>query len=135
MTLRALSLLAFAALLAACGDGSPPASDAFTNGGGSGGSGGSPSSGCADYCAFVVAHGTGCENFDVGGRCVANCSKYAAGACAAEWQAFRLCVKNSSSLSCKDNDGGTPILVTAGCNAENTAWAKCLEEKDAGICY
>lgn len=135
MTFRALTLLACVALIAGCGDEPAPASDAFTNGGGSGGSGGAPSSGCADYCAFVVAHGTGCADFDTGGRCVANCNKYAAGACASEWADFRICVKKSPSVSCIENDGGPLILSTQGCNAEDQAWAKCLEEKDAGICY
>jgi len=135
MTLRALSLLACVALIAACGDSTAPASDAFTSGGGSGGSAGAPSSGCADYCQFVVTHGTGCADFDIGGRCVANCNKYVGGACASEWTAFRVCVKASTSVSCIENDGGPLILSTSGCSAENNAWVKCLEEKDAGICY
>lgn len=136
MTHRALTLLACAALIAGCGDESPPASDPLVNAGGNGsGDSGVPASSCSQYCEHVVKNGAGCTDFDIGGRCVANCSKYAAGACAPEWVAFRACVMQSPGLSCLENGTGPLILATQGCQAENKAWAACLEEKDAGICY
>ena len=133
MTHRALTLLACVALLAACGDEAAPI-DAFSNTAGSAGSAGAAPTPCSEYCKYIVDHGVGCASFDTGGRCVANCLAYASGACGNEWGYLRECVKTSSSIVCQDNGGGTPILVTQGCQDKASAWSSCLELKDAGIC-